>query len=608
VKETTMPHLPIRRGPVILTAFSVLYLAATGLLAARAPLWYDELFTFHLARLPHLADLWHALAAGTDATPPLYHLLTRLAQQALGQGELATRLPAVAGYWVMSVSLYAFVARRCRRAYAVTAMLFPLATAVYPWAYNARPYGMVLGCCGLALVCWQAAADGRRRPLALTGLALSLAAAVASHYYAFLLLAPFAVGEAWRTRTRRRVDLPVWLALAAGPVVLAALLPLALGARRGMTPFGFAPGWDSIEGTYLFLLKYTRWPLLAVLALAALYPERGQRRADAGPPAHEVVAALTLAALPVLGVCLSQWVTHFYAARYAMPAVLGAAVLLAFVADRRTAGSLPLALVLSALFLGRCAQATWRDYRQLGEVRAGIARANALLERHGDGNLPIAIDDPFTFLQLVHYAPAPLRARLVYLSNPEAARRHNCHDPRDWCLRQLRQWADVPVRDYGSFIAAHRHFLVYGDTDWLRRTLEADGVRCRPCTAPAAPPLFEAGADAAEKESQSGDARRTPKPPFFETPAPAGGKLKRRALRGIVPCGSATCSSWPWWRPASSGSACCSTRPTARRGPTTSTPARSRKRTSAPRSPGSTRPWTGPWPRPSCGRPRPRPS
>jgi hypothetical protein len=491
-----------RPDVAILISASILYLAITCGLAARVPLWYDELFTVYLADLPRVGDIGHALAAGADGNPPLYHLVTRLFRETLGPSELATRLPAVLGFWVMSLGVYCFVSRRCRRPFAMAAMLFPLATAVYVYAYNARPYGWLLGCCGLALVCWQSAADGRRRRSALAGLAISLSAAFASHYYAVLLLAPFGVGEITRTWTRRRVDWPIWLALAAGPVTLALLLPLALEARRDMSQFGFSPGWAAIPGSYWFLLKSARWPLIATLAVAAVFrlwfrsPDRVDTTCPGGPPMHEIAAAGALAAIPIVGVCLGQWVTGFYTPRYAAPAIVGLAILLAFAADRGTTGFRALALVLVAIFIARFAQAGWREYRAGGELRAEIAERCVRLDQQAEPGLPVAVADPFAFLQLTYYAPPPLRGRLVYLSDVAAARRRNPTDPRDWVLRQLRRWTAVSVDDYRDFLATHSRFFVFGDDGWLPATLAADGVRCRPCAGPA---LYEARAMKAQK-------------------------------------------------------------------------------------------------------------
>ena len=82
----------------------------------------------------------------------------------------------------MCLCLYAFARRRVSAPYAAVAML--TATMWAGYASNGRPYGLMLGLAGLSLVAWQSAAEGRRRPLALAVLAASLAAGVATHYYA----------------------------------------------------------------------------------------------------------------------------------------------------------------------------------------------------------------------------------------------------------------------------------------------------------------------------------------------------------------------------------------------------------------------------------------
>ena len=68
---------------------------------------------------------------------------------------------------------------------ALMGMLLPLSIPqAYFYAYEARAYGMVLGFCGAAVVCWDLAHATPWRGLALLGLPLCLAAAVASTLYA----------------------------------------------------------------------------------------------------------------------------------------------------------------------------------------------------------------------------------------------------------------------------------------------------------------------------------------------------------------------------------------------------------------------------------------
>src|SRR5262245_65490298 len=136
-------------------------------------MWNDELFTFYTSRLPKVSDIWGALLTGADQIPPLFHLITRAAFALFGVNSLSVRLPEVLGFWVMSLCLFRFVSKRSSALYGFAAMLVPLITVAYDYAYEARPYGLVLGFCGLALLCWQSAAEGHYRKLPLIGLAVS---------------------------------------------------------------------------------------------------------------------------------------------------------------------------------------------------------------------------------------------------------------------------------------------------------------------------------------------------------------------------------------------------------------------------------------------------
>ncbi len=110
------------------------------------------------------------------------------------------------GFWVMCLCLFLFVSRRSAL-YGFVAMLFPLVTGAYYYAYEARPYGIVLG---FSLVCWQSAVAGYHRRLSL--LSVESCGALSNHYYA-LFAAPSGFGRAVRSLSLRRLDLPVWAAL-----------------------------------------------------------------------------------------------------------------------------------------------------------------------------------------------------------------------------------------------------------------------------------------------------------------------------------------------------------------------------------------------------------
>jgi hypothetical protein len=470
----------------VLAGCSALYLIPTCLVAARRPLWHDEIFTLSLARLRALSDVWSALSTGADLAPPFFYLVTRASTASFGESPLALRLPAVLGTLIMILAVLAFVVRRAGVAGGVVAMLFVLTTHVAHYSHEARPTGLVLGFAGLALLAWQSAADGGRRPLALVGLATSLAAAVATHAYAALLLVPFAAGETARARARGRLDLPVWVALASALTPLVILLPLIGGTRPYLAAFWARPRWGSTIEFYQIAFGPAVAAFIALLiagaAAAATRPADGRDRSHDGPPPHEALAVTCLAVMPVVAVLVAMTTTGVFAAHYVLWAAIGVAILFGWAARGLLAGSPPtcwaLALVLVATFIRGDIQAL----RDAGSRRIDQAALSAFLEATAAPALPIVIAQPGEFLELAHRAPRALGDRLVYLADLEASRRYLGHDTADRGLLELRRWAPLPVADYATFVAAHRSFQVYvrdGQGWWLMSALPPEGVKLR---------------------------------------------------------------------------------------------------------------------------------
>ena len=204
-----------QRERALLGALLVVYFVDVSVKASTERLWFDEFFTFHYSRVGSVGAIWDTIVDTADALPPLGFLLTAASQYVFGDGEWATRLPSMAAWGVASAALFQLVAKRIGVASGLAAMLMMWLTWGYASAYEARPYSLVVAFAALALLCWRAACEGEHRPLALAGLAVSLAAAISSHYYAALLWVPLGAGEAVRTWKARKTDWPVWAALLA---------------------------------------------------------------------------------------------------------------------------------------------------------------------------------------------------------------------------------------------------------------------------------------------------------------------------------------------------------------------------------------------------------
>jgi hypothetical protein len=409
--------------------------------------------------------------------PPLTHLTAHLVNITLGTGPVVSRLPGMIGFWVFCLCLFRFASRRVSLPYALTALLLPFATASYAYSFEARSYGMLLGFGGLALVSWQAAAEGARRGLALPVLAVAGAGVVACHYYALLIYLPLAGGEALRTLRRRRIDGPVWTAFAAGAVPLLASYAAIRDAVREtahpwarVRPRAFLDYYEvEFQHTIVFLAI-----ALALIAAWFLFkgPEEPEEPRRAAIPDYELLAAVLFLAIPLAAVAAAiAMPPHIFTERYAVLGIAGFALLVPLAAARLSGGrtAVGTALFIAALapFLGELAQV--RGFVNPLDEQPLLRRALA------DG--PVVVNDGVLYLQLWYYAPPEWKPRLLYVADRPSALRFLGTDTVDFSLRPLPRFAPVPVTSYRDFARPGKEFLVYvtEGAGWLPQKVLAEG-------------------------------------------------------------------------------------------------------------------------------------
>lgn len=471
--------------PLILAVAVGLYLLAAIGTAATRPLWSDELFTAYLNRLPSVRDLWRALLTEVDQMPIGFYLITRLFTRPSVNSEVLVRMPATFGFLLCGVGLYLFVRRRLPAAYAAMAALFPLLTVAGGYTIEARAYGLVLGFGALALVCWQAAADGRNRVLALLGLSLSLALAISCHYYAVLLLVPLAVGEI----ARRKWDPAVWLALVSSLLVFIPLWPFVQAARTLSTHFWSKPSLQQIPNFYLYLLFPGLLSFLVMgVATLILCLKRGKKSSWPVPP-HEMVATVTLLSVPVVAVVLGVLVTGAYTERYALVTVLGVALFFAYgmayllhVKPRLGTKLLLIMLICAAASFGLQFQRALQKKADMAERGRQIVAATS-----ADPSRPIVVSHGSTYLELLYHGPGQLRSRLFYVHDVQRALARVRTDSVERTFWALRCCADIQIQDYAPFLQHHAKFWVYEADEqkfqWVLPELTADGALVGPAQA-----------------------------------------------------------------------------------------------------------------------------
>jgi hypothetical protein len=476
------------------------YFSVTIYRAQHQLFWFDEIFTFYIARLPNIASIWNACTHGVDFNPPLLYLLTRWSQGLFGVNELGTRMPEVVGFWVFCLCLYRFVSLRANALAGFVAFLLPLATAGYWYAYDARSYGLVLGFFGLALISWQAAATrGPRQWASVAGLAASLSSAALCHCYAFLLFIPLGCGELARTIIRKRFDAAVWGALALPAVVsVATVLPLVrsvhtLGAWWPSFHDLWA-GWDLslpagfARGPTILVLErseriLTQWFSLlfialigaSALSLSSLAVKRKDGSTGWSFTSYETVSLLAALLTPVIAFVSARLAHAPLYGRYSLIAVAGIACLVGVACKRSTAGVLVLGMTV-LLIMGQFAVFYFGKTviepaggSRIGKLPASDGFPFRMIEDEASGDDPIALLDDWEFGPMFYYAPPSLQSRLVALTpalNPEGYLR------LQRCCGALGTIFSQP-----DFLKTHPSFFVYGQEDKLLSKMASLGLQ-----------------------------------------------------------------------------------------------------------------------------------
>jgi hypothetical protein len=454
-------------GPVLgLALLSILYFVPTCIRAAREKLWYDEILTYDAATLlPSMQALW-AFLKRFEASPPLGFVLSAGSESIFGRNEFGLRLPSVIAFWIMALCLYLYLSRRIPRPFAMAAMLLTGLTAAGRYSYEARPYALMLACAGIALVAWQAAAEGRRRWAALVTLAVALAAALCSHSMALTLALPFAAGEIARTIQRKRVDWPVWCAFAAAtPAVL--VLWAVKGGRdfTAMTRFSGSIPLYAVT-TYLQMLRPAAAPLgLAFLAMLVLRTQgTGTAKRAPGMRGYELTALAGFVLIPFLAVPLSTLNGHYWL-RYSINCTIGLAGLLAVLLFRfgganRLSGTAVIVVFGVSFAIGQFYPEDKRPDSGLKIVNSSGDIQPFLEQIPSDA--PIVVCNDLTFVELEHYSSPRVAARLYYLTDRAAAAAIDGDigfEVDGWLLGQFFPF-HANFADYHSFVATHKRFYV----------------------------------------------------------------------------------------------------------------------------------------------------
>jgi 4-amino-4-deoxy-L-arabinose transferase-like glycosyltransferase len=456
----------------------------------------DEFFVLQTDSVPSYAQLIHIQHSYPISLDPLvYHTLAHVAINLFSAGAFALRLPSLLGYLLMQLCLFYFVRRVANENAAIFALAFPAMTATLFYSAEGRPYGLLLGFYGLAMVSWQTATRRQsQRTGSLIVLALAVALTLNTHYFGVLLLLPLCAAELFRTIQRRRLDLPVAAAIIVGMACIAFALPFEKSAAEFRKNYYNAGevGYHAITQAYRSLfMDYTHASLsiqhfaaIGLIVFAALLvfgSIRQLRSKDLQLPLAELVFLVVLAALPFFGFLLAFFVTHSIEVRYVLGAILALSILLTIALCSLLRRTNTATLTLSALAVAIVITGAIRIHAEQAKTTDFIASLTlspqikaAILS---SPNRLLYLQEMGTFEVASYYEPDPdVRSRmaLVYSSNQELL--WSRRDTESLTALHMRHFTGFPIISWEQLSTQpgdHVFVLLHSGWNWTDQALAA---------------------------------------------------------------------------------------------------------------------------------------
>jgi mannosyltransferase len=399
----------VLRDPAVATVAALTVLAAVLRFTriGHQGFWFDEANT---AQLVHFSPgKMIGLIPRTESTPPLYYCLAWVWARVFGYGETGLRsLSALAGMLIVPVAYAAGAKLISRRAGVIAAALTACNPMLIWYSQEARSYSLLalLSACTLLTFAY---ARERPTPRALAWWVMSAVLALATHYYALLVVVPEAIWLLALFYRRRPVQLAMAVTAACGLGLMAlaisqnstgranwiAIAPL--GRRLAEVVPQLLVGFGSVA--YNGLLWAAIVLCLVALALLATFGSPTERRRTL------VVGAIAIAGLVInlalVAAGIDDLLTRNMIALW-IPAALLIAGSLA-IARARWAG-VALTVGLCAIGMAAAVSVAANRYMQRPDWR-GVARILGNQPALGSGGRAILIHHYKDLLPLSLYLP-----------------------------------------------------------------------------------------------------------------------------------------------------------------------------------------------------------
>jgi hypothetical protein len=391
----------------------VLFFACSLAVDARRLLWYDEISTLALVRLPSIAALWHAMYRPIDASTPTYFVIERLFDHMLHPSALSARLLSSIAVATGLLVVFHCTSRLVGGLYGLIAVGVLTCSFLPYYSYEARAYGLDFLISAAALWVWLHIQQRDWVYAGLFGLCFFLGEL--THYYFVLSLVPYVCYELLRGWSRRHIKA---LAAAVIGVICAGviLLPAALAIRALSKTFWARISYSNINA-FSHFFPYGMVPLAGVaiaLALLSFLPSSSEARPKIARPEPAEQLGWLFLLIPIAGIVVGRLVTHAFVDRYFIGFLPGVAIGAACFCSRVMKGMYLASAVAASVLLGfglgqHFTMALHPEmvdpyHEQQTKTLSALWLEPRILQ---DGKRFIVVENPLLFLETHYYSPHP---------------------------------------------------------------------------------------------------------------------------------------------------------------------------------------------------------
>lgn len=481
-RTAAVAGLPLSAIVLLLLNGSISFLCSRYKLLAGDEFY--EIWTDRVSGIRQLLDIQRNYPVSLD--PFAYHAIAHASIRLFGASAFAIRLPSLLGVLLMQLCLFVFVRRISTERAALFALGFTAFTCALLYSIEGRPYGLLLGLFGLAMVAWQTAVRRQgQREISLVILTITIALAINTQYFGVLLLFPLCIAEFFRYLKVRRLDYPMLVSIATGTAGILFVLPFMKAAKAFRGAYG---SWDilkpkSIGWDYLWVLSnhagtFDRitFALVFICECMAFWGYWRRLRGMTIPAWEpDEIFLIALAALPFFGFLLAWFNSSQLEPRFVVAVIIGISALTALGLFSLFPGDRVQRFVIAALIVAIMGNGL--AHICLERVATGKNLSSMVLSPEIKAKLmaspskELYIQDMATFDAATFYEPDPeVRSRLVLVYSADQEIKWTQENVISVTAVHLSRFTQLKTVPY-EYLTAQSGDLIFVDYDPAAKAL-----------------------------------------------------------------------------------------------------------------------------------------